>query len=185
MSLELILGPMFAGKSTEAIRRVRGFQSAGIPHMVITCISDTRYDVSGGSISTHSGSRIPATGVVNLSSACSTDEYTKASHIIIEEAQFFPDLYDVVVEMVEKRGKHVLVFGLDGDSERKPFGKIIDLIPLADTYTKLHAECRVCGNGTRALFTKRITEERDQVCVGGEESYRAVCRKHYLESIRV
>ena len=186
MSLELIVGPMFAGKSTEAIRRVRAFQSSGTPHMVITSISDTRYDASGGSISTHSGSRIPATGVVNLSSVLS-DEYMKASHshIIIEEAQFFPDLYDVVVEMVEKRGKHVIVFGLDGDSERRPFGKILDLMPLADTYTKLHAECRVCGDGTPALFTQRITEERGQVCVGGEESYRAVCRKHYLESIRV
>lgn len=185
MSLELIVGPMFVGKSTEAIRRVRAFQSSGIPYMVITSIRDTRYDASGESISTHSGSRIPAIGAVNLSTVCSTIEYMKASHVIIEEAQFFPDLYDVVIEMVEKGGKHVIVFGLDGDSERRPFGKILDLMPLADNYTKLHAECRICGNGTPALFTKRITEVRDQVCVGGEETYRAVCRKHYLESIRV
>jgi thymidine kinase len=107
----------------------------------------------------------------------------EATHVIIEEAQFFPDLYDVVVDLVEGQGKHVLVFGLDGDSERRPFGRVLDLIPLADTYTKLRAECRLCGDGSAALFTKRTSGATGQVCVGGEDTYKAVCRKHYLESV--
>ena len=183
MSLELVIGPMFAGKSTEAIRRIREFQATGTPHMVITSLCDTRYDPSGESISTHTGESIPAIALTTLQSALSTDLFAKATHIVIEEAQFFPDLYDVVVEIVEKRGKHVLVFGLDGDSERRPFGQVLDLIPVADKYSKLQAECRLCGDGTAALFTKRFSSYTAQVCVGGTEIYKAVCRKHYLEPV--
>ena len=184
MSLELIVGPMFAGKSTEAIRRVKGFQTDGIPYLVITSLRDTRYDPNGESLRTHSGDSIPAVGMVNLTPVLLMEQLVKASHVVVEEAQFFPDLYEVVMEMVEKRGKQVVVFGMDGDSERRPFGQVLDLIPVADTYAKLQAECRLCGDGTVAIFTKRFSTITTQVSVGGEESYKAVCRKHYLDPIR-
>jgi len=184
MSLELIIGPMFAGKSTEAVVRILDLKERGIPHCVFTSCHDTRYDSCGQSICSHSGLRLPALGVTELSSILALPQVSDASHIIIEEAQFFPELYTVVMELVEGKGKHVLVFGLDGDSERRPFGKILDLIPLADRYTKLRAECRLCGDGTAALFTKRISGGTGQVCVGGEDTYKPVCRKHYLEPTR-
>jgi thymidine kinase len=109
--------------------------------------------------------------------------FKNIEYVIIEEAQFFPDLYDLVVEMVEKRRQHVIVFGLDGDSERRPFGQVLNLIPFADKYVKLYAECNLCGNHTPAVFTKRTSGAVGQVFVGGEDSYNAVCRKHYLEPI--
>lgn len=182
MSLELIIGPMFAGKSTEAVVRILDLVSRGVPHCVLTSFNDKRYDSTGQSICTHSGLRLPALGVSLLRDALMLPQLMGAMYVIIEEAQFFPDLYDVVLELVEGQGKHVLVFGLDGDSERRPFGRVLDLIPLADKYTKLRAECRLCGDGTAALFTKRMSAVTEQVCVGGEDTYKAVCRKHYLES---
>lgn len=182
MSLELIIGPMFAGKSTEAVVRILDLVSRNIPHCVLTSLHDKRYDPTGQSICTHSGLRLPALGVTELTGALGLPQVRGAAHVIIEEAQFFPDLYDVAVELVEGQGKHVLIFGLDGDSERRPFGRVLDLIPLADKYTKLRAECRLCGDGTAALFTKRMLAVTGQVCVGGEDTYKAVCRKHYLES---
>lgn len=175
---------MFAGKSTEAIRRVRQFQSDGIPYLVITSIRDTRYDPSGESLRSHSGGSVPATALETLRTVLPTVPFAYAKYVVVEEAQFFPDLYEVVMEMVEKRGKHVVVFGLDGDSERRPFGQVLDLIPVADTYAKLQAECRLCGDGTAAIFTKRFSTVTTQVSVGGEESYKAVCRKHYLDPVR-
>ena len=173
---------MFAGKSTEAVVRILDLVSRNIPHCVLTSFNDKRYDSTGQSICTHSGLRLPALGVSQLKGALILAQVKEASYIIIEEAQFFPDLYDVVLELVEEQGKNVLVFGLDGDSQRRPFGQVLDLIPLADKYTKLRAECRLCGDGTPALFTKRISAATEQVCVGGEDTYKAVCRKHYLES---
>jgi thymidine kinase len=184
MSLELVIGPMFAGKSTEAVKRIRALQAANVACCSITSRVDRRYDPQGESICTHSGDRVSALGIADLADVLDQEVFTAATYVIIEEAQFFRDLYQVVMMMVETYGKKVLVFGLDGDSERKPFGQVLDLIPKADMYTKLTAICRLCKDVTPALFTKkRIYTGDAQVCIGGEGIYMAVCRKHYLETL--
>lgn len=182
MSLELILGPMFAGKSTEAMRRIRDLEKENVACCVITSYIDRRYDSTGMSICTHYGDKIPAEGLKNLIGALKLRTFLAATHVFIEEAQFFPDLYTVVKTMVETHKKKVFVFGLDGDAERKPFGQVLDLIPLADTYTKLLASCKLCKEPTPAMFTmKRMSTGEGQICIGGEELYLPVCRKHYLD----
>jgi hypothetical protein len=91
------------------------------------------------------------------------------------------DLYEFVLKAVERDGKHVVVGGLDGDCFRKPFGQILQLIPLADRVTKLSSLCKGCGDGTIGLFTFRTTKSKEIVEVGGSETYMPLCRKHYLE----
>jgi thymidine kinase len=182
MSLELIVGPMFAGKSTEAVKWVRSLQAAKVPCFIITSHADRRYDPHGESICTHSGDRVSAVGLKSLTGIVNDPLLQAATYVLIEEAQFFPDLYEVVMDMVENLKKKVLVFGLDGDSERKPFGQILDLIPKADMYRKLTAICRKCKDVVPAVFTKKIMYTGEgQVCIGGEAMYMAVCRMHYLE----
>jgi thymidine kinase len=186
MSLKVILGPMFAGKSSTALQMIRSITSLGIVPFSITSCIDTRYDPSAKSICTHSGDSEPAVGVHLLSSVLDLPSYKEALYVIIEEGQFFPDLHDTVLRMVEEHGKHVTVFGLDGDSERKPFGQILDLIPKADSYVKLTALCKMCRDGTVGVFTAKMAQGQgqgnEQVCIGGENLYMAVCRKHFLES---
>jgi len=89
--------------------------------------------------------------------------------------------------MVEAYGKDVIVVGLDGDSDRKPFGDIIYLVPIADVITKLTALCRRCGDGSIALFTslKRDATKDGIVCVGGADTYEPLCRKHFCEVKRL
>jgi thymidine kinase len=88
--------------------------------------------------------------------------------------------------LVEKMGKDLVVVGLDGDAHRKPFGKILDLIPLADTVQRLHALCKLCGDGSVARFTCPVTSDSSEATksglpnVGGSDSYIPLCRKHYL-----
>ena len=74
--------------------------------------------------------------------------------------------------------KKVYVCGLDGDFERKKFGQILDLIPLCDTVTKLTSLCSLCKNGTKGIFSKRITSETEQTVVGSD-NYIPVCRNCY------
>ena len=82
--------------------------------------------------------------------------------------------------MVEKHGKHVIVAGLNGDYQRKKFGEILDLIPFADDVQFTKALCRTCCHpGRPASFTKRLSHEKEKVCVGS--NYRAVCRMCYLD----
>ena len=60
------------------------------------------------------------------------------------------------------------------------FGEILKLVPLANSVTKLTALCKQCGDGTPGLFTKRIVNKCEQILIGGEDMYQAVCRKHFI-----
>ena len=101
----------------------------------------------------------------------------KAEVILINEGQFFTDLYEVVDDMLQK-GKKIYVCGLDGDFKRNRFGQILDLIPLCDKVTKLTSLCSICKNGTPGIFSKRITTEKEQTIVGSD-NYIPVCRMCY------
>ena len=87
--------------------------------------------------------------------------------------------------MVEVYRKDVIVVGLDGDSDRKPFGEILQLIPLANSVTKLAALCKRCCDGTEGNFTALISKEekKQQIYVGGADKYLPMCRRHYLENL--
>ena len=88
---------------------------------------------------------------MNLLSDKHKNLYEKATVIGIDEAQFFPDLRTFVLR-AEVDHKILILAGLDGDSERRPFGQILDCIPLCDTVTKLTAMDMVDKDGTPALL---------------------------------
>jgi thymidine kinase len=100
--------------------------------------------------------------------------------ILINEGQFFSDLYDVVLDMLS-HNKKVYICGLDGDFERKKFGQILDLIPLCDKVTKLTSLCSQCKDGTPGIFSMRLTTETQQTLVGSD-NYIPVCRKCYEQN---
>ncbi len=106
---------------------------------------------------------------------------TKFSEVIlINEGQFFEDLFEVVSDMLS-HGKKVYVCGLDGDFERKKFGQLLDLVPLCDKVTKLTSLCSLCKNGTKGIFSMRLTPEKEQTVVGSS-NYIPVCRSCYKKS---
>ena len=179
MSLEIYMGPMFSGKSTALLNIIKRNNYMRLSTFCLTSDLDLRYN-SDSSITTHTNESYPAHSTKNLNDMKSHPEYTTAHSIIIEEAQFFSDLKDFVLNAVEVDGKHVICAGLDGDSERKPFGQILDLIPYSNFVTKLNANCTRCQE--RALFTfRKRGETTEQVLVAGADKYEALCRKHYLE----
>lgn len=182
MSLELIVGPMFAGKSSAIIGMIRRNNFIGRKTLCITSIIDQRYSVNA-KIITHDKDYYPATAVKTLAEVRLLACFHQADCIIIEEAQFFPDLFDFVLFAVEVLRKKVVCVGLDGDAYRKPFGQILDLIPYADSIEKYNALCPLCHDGTKAIFTsKKILDPTvGQVFVGGADDYEPLCRKHYLE----
>ena len=72
--------------------------------------------------------------------------------------------------------------GLNGDSDRRPFGELLDLEPHCDSIQKFGALCTRCGDGTAAIFTFRLPGcSTEQVNVGAEDQYESLCRTHYLE----
>jgi thymidine kinase len=177
MSLELILGPMFAGKSSYILSSLRRYEAIGWQVLCITSTLDTRYEENA--IHSHNHERHTAISTLELLPLRETNKYKEARLLIIEEAQFFPDLYSFVEGAVEQHGKDVIVVGLDGDSERRPFGKILNLIPLCDKVTKLTAMCKRCETPTDAIFTYRKNSDKSVISVGTEAEYEALCRTHY------
>jgi len=173
---------MFAGKSSSIIGTLRRHAFINRPTMCITNSLDTRYNATAIVIS-HDKESYPAIAVSHLIPMLETDEFTNSSCIIIEEAQFFTDLKDFVLAAVEIYNKQVICVGLDGDSERRPFGQLIELIPFADTVKKFKALCGRCHDGTNALFSYRKRGiPSTQINVGSEDKYEALCRTHYLNA---
>ena len=179
---------MFAGKSSAILQRVKREQSIGTKVLIVTSVIDTRYVANVNLVKTHDSQVAEAVGIRNMDDIFQLKEFDDSSLVIIEEAQFFAKLYSSVRTIVEVFGKNVVVVGLDGDSDRKPFGEILQLIPLCDSVTKLKALCKRCafgtgtGTGTRkdAIFSACFTGKEGQVSVGGDDKYEAVCRNHYL-----
>ena len=181
MSVEILIGPMFAGKSSSIHRIVNRYKSLNWRVCAISHTSDSRYSTEE-KLMNHDNYGIPCLKLTELMPFITNSEFLAADLVIVDEAQFFPDLKQFVTYASDHLGKDVLVVGLDGDADRKPFGQILECIPLADNVTKLKAFCKECGDGTEAIFTlcRRQKEKTEQVLVGGAETYEAVCRKHFL-----
>jgi len=182
-TIEIILGCMFSGKSTELIRRISRFQSINKPVLCINHSIDTRWkELPNNTIKTHEGRTIPAIKTDTLMAITTTDIYKQSEVIGIDEAQFFNDLYQFVL-YTEKNNKTLIICGLDGDYQRKPIGQILQCIPLADSIIKLKALDMVDKDGSSAIFTKRkgTVKTEDQILVGGKDEYLAVSRKNYLK----
>ncbi|XP_006790747.1 thymidine kinase, cytosolic [Neolamprologus brichardi] len=170
--IQVIFGPMFSGKSTELMRRVRRFQIAQYNCLVIKYAKDTRYSDTG--MATHDKSTMEA-----VPANCLKDVRPlalRACVIGIDEGQFFPDAVEFCEEMANL-GKTIIVAALDGTFQRKAFGNILNLVPLAESVVKLHAVCMQCFK--EAAYTKRIGAEKEVEVIGGADKYQAVCRKCY------
>lgn len=187
MSLEMLIGPMFAGKSSAIQSIIRRHQSLGWKVCVITHTMDTRYTTTPAIVN-HDKQSLPAIATTTLCPLLEHQDYKQSSLVVIEESQFFPDLISFVVHVVEKDLKHAVVVGLDGDAERRPFGKVLELIPYCDKVTKLTALCKYCKDGTPAIFSCALSDDAvaaanaGKVCVGADERYVPLCRKHYLKA---
>ena len=144
---------------------------------VINYAEDTRYHDT--MLSTHDSIMIPCKNIFKIKDIMTDDIISNNEVFLINEGQFFDDLKDNVMLLVEKYKKNVYVCGLDGDFKRNGFEQIISLIPLADDIIKKYSICKSCSNGTRALFSHRISNE-EQVKVIGAENYIPLCRKCYI-----
>lgn len=169
--VQVIFGPMFSGKSTELIRRIRRYTIAENKCIVLKHAIDVRQGrTSGKNIVTHDG-------ICWSAKSCSEivpEELETFDVIGIDEGQFFEHIVSAC-ETLANSGKIVIVAALDGNFQRRPFTSTIDLVSIAETVVKLSAICIVCKKD--ASFTKRITDETEEIVVGGSEKYAAACRK--------
>jgi thymidine kinase len=190
--LEIILGSMYSGKSTRLVEIYKQCKFCNISVAVINHCSDNRYDDE--LLSTHDKIKIPCikteklfdiwTDPSNMEENIALvprikDKFKVATSdvILINEGQFFPDLEEFVKTLLEYN-KKIYICGLDGDFERKQFGQILNLIPLCDEVSKLTSLCSLCKNGSKGIFSMRLSNETEQMVVGSD-NYIPVCRRCY------
>ncbi len=179
--LEVICGPMFAGKSEELIRRVKTLSYAHQKIIAFKPAIDNRYDKTA--IASHDGEKYQAYAVKTVQDI--EKSVTPDTQVVaIDEVQFFgPEIVSLCEEFAD-RGMRVIVAGLDTDFRGEPFGPMPELLARAEFVTKLSAACTVCG--CAATRTQRLVNGKPAnyddpiILVGAKESYEARCRKHHI-----
>ncbi|AIO18203.1 Thymidine kinase [Candidatus Izimaplasma bacterium HR1] len=175
--IEVICGPMFAGKTEELLRRVRRLEYAKKNIVVFKPLMDSRY--AEDEVVSHNNSR---TKSVNISYARQIFDYIdKETQVVaIDEIQFLDEEAAGICEFLASRGVRVIVSGLDKDFRGEPFSFMPKLLSLAEYVTKLTAICVKCG--IPATRTQRIVDGKPAkyndpiVLIGAQESYEARCR---------
>lgn len=172
--LEVITGPMFGGKSTILIQRLRRAELSRRKVVAFRPSIDDRYSESH--LHTHVGAKFQATTLVAASDALSYE----ADVYGFDEAQFVGDDLPEVCETLVSRHKTVFVSGLDMDYAGVPFQVMSNLMARANVVTKVSAVCWTCG--ADAPRTKRISESQERIVIGGMSLYEAACYDHWRSS---
>jgi thymidine kinase len=178
--VEVVCGPMFAGKTEELLRRVRRAVIAGRHVVVFNHALDTRHGTEV--VASHAGPATPAIA------ATRPEDIERAvpdgtDVVAIDEAQFFGHALVPVVGRLADRGLVVIVAGLDVTFDGRPFEPLPSLMALAERVDKLTAICSICGE--EAVFHTRVggppagADELVAANVGGTETYQARCRRHF------
>jgi len=179
--VEVIAGPMFAGKTEELLRRVRRASIAGRTVAVFSHALDTR--AGAGRIASHAGLDTPSRPVADAADIVIGLGDDPPDLVAIDEAHFFGQPLVPVVGELAARGMIVVVAGLDVTFTGEPFEPLPSLMALAERVDKLTSICAVCG--ADAIYHARVapTQASDPALVtenvGGLETYQARCRRHF------
>ena len=193
-TVKVRVGPMFSGKTSWLNSEIALLADLGLRILKISHADDIR---SGSSDILDTGST-HNTSFKSLSSKITFMRMPTHSDLAIDgkiydvigidEGQFYPDLVEYVEKWSEEFGIDILVAGLDGTFERKKFGDMLLLCPLADEFIKLNAKCHEClkesGVATKHLvpapFSRRLIASTEEKIIGGADTYHAVCYTHYF-----
>ena len=176
--IEVITGPMFAGKTEELIRRVKRLEYAKQNILVFKPVIDNRYATN--EVVSHDHSR---TKSINISKANEIIQYVdeNTNVVAIDEVQFLDEEAVDICEYLADKGIRVIVSGLDRNFRGNPFSFMPKLLALAEYVTKLSAICVKCH--TPATRTQRIINGKPAnfndpiILVGAQDSYEARCRE--------
>ncbi|MNJ90157.1 Thymidine kinase [compost metagenome] len=172
-------GSMYSGKTEELLRLIKRANFAGKKFQLFKPAKDDRYDIN--QVKTHYGFGLEA--IVVKDSLELLQKVDKDVQVIgIDEAQFFGcDLVEVCQKLKREYHIDVIISGLDMKFNCEPFEVMMKLAAISDKCTKFSAVCVKCGKD--AYVSHRITEDNDDIVVGSEGVYVALCEKHHLEEI--
>lgn len=172
--IELILGPMFSGKSTRLIGLIRKYSYKAKKTIMIKFFADKRY-TEKSEVVTHDLLKYDSIDCKNLGEHF--DKIKNYDVIGIDEGQFFPDLVEICEKLALMK-KTVIIAALNGDFRMEPFPVVAKIISKADKIKLLKAYCFNCHKD--AHYTLRIVQSNETVLIGAGEAYKPACRECHI-----
>ena len=109
------------------------------------------------------------------------EQYSDVNVIIVDECQFLtPEQVDELGRIVLELNIPVLCFGLSTDFSTHLFPGSKRLFEIAESITEIKSVCRCGAKATvNARFDDagHIVYKGDQICIGGNNRYEAMCRR--------
>lgn len=179
--IEVVCGPMFAGKTEELIRRIKRLEYANQVVLVFKPEIDNRYQAKDEIVS-HDLSKKPSI-IINSSKDIMAHIHEGVNAVVIDETQFFDEGIVEIVERLADRGIRVICGGLDRDFRGEPFGPMPKILALAEFVIKLTAICVKSGEPatrTQRLINGKPAHYNDPtILVGASESYEPRSRNYH------
>ena len=186
--LEIIMGTMFSGKTSFLLNKISLFVELNLKVLYINIDFDDRSELE---FSTHN----PIFNSIDFKKKDKINEnltmikvrdfsnitFESYDIIMIDEAHFFDDIIKFTKKLLDNK-KHVIIATLIADYKGNKFGKVLDLIPICDEVVRLESYCIECSKQkkiNKAIYSKRITKNKESIDIGGSDKYIAVCREHY------
>lgn len=175
--IEVIIGPMFSGKTSLLLSKITEVQEMGNSYVVIKPDVPSRSNDDNSTINSHNKLRSVKAEIAKTISEMS--EIAQGhSYVFIDEIQFFNDRLFIAVQWLSRNGSTVICSGLNLDHNRMPFETTAHLLCVADKVTKLNSLCYECMKP--APYSKRMIENEDLFLVGGDDIYRPSCYEHFI-----
>ena len=177
-TLETIVGAMFAGKTSELLKRILWAKHQEKKLLVIKPSIDNRY--SQKLIMTHNDLSHECYAMKNWITTNKDFKFKKKNYdiVFLDEIQFMDSKQTIAnVETILENGIDVVCAGLDQDSRGKPWETSSFLLGLSDKITKIYGFCNVCGLEATKTFRKIKGGRRTQV--GAANIYEPRCLKHW------
>ncbi len=179
-------GAMGSSKSAQALITKFNYEERGMKVLLVKPSTDNR----DGATIVRSRIGLKAEAITVPESedlyALYTRGHKDCNVIIVDECQFLhPDQVDQLSRVVIDYNLPVLCFGLSTDFQTHLFPGSKRLFEIADSIAEIKSVCK-CGD--KATVNARIDGQGNvvytgaQVCIGGNESYVAMCKKCWLKA---
>ena len=168
--INVFTGPMKCGKTQKILNELDRQLIAGKDIKVFKPSIDNRF--GNNIVKTRSGNKVEA---ININSIDELQNYN-ADIYFIDEFQFLNGEVDTIEKMATN-GKKFFISGLNLTAEKKPFGKMGELMCMADNVQMMTSICEICKN-ENAIFSYFKGQKTGDVYIGDSE-YIPVCRNCY------
>lgn len=162
--IEIICGPMFAGKTEKLINIIQQLKKFKQKTLVFKSQMDQRFS-SKKELVSHNNKKIHSL-IIDKSKEILNFVVKDTQFIIIDEVQFLDnDIIDIVDNLANNNIK-IIMAGLELDFRGKPFGPMPQLLAIADNIIKLKGICAVSGkpaNRTQRLIDKKPANINDPI----------------------